>query len=191
MIDHKGKEWSQGISQYIPWTELYPMFRNHFAGLEVQLDHPHAEMYRDKPQDFFGDLAAKEGRQFISSGRTVIVSNESAGYIRPIGDLTDSVWVNAELRLDSNLERYATKGLLLACNVDPFEFGQSKGRGAGQYYGLGDTSQLPTFYIRISGGGHGKDLYLPMARLVDVNTNTGEATFELDESVESFIPEGK
>jgi hypothetical protein len=33
MEDNTGKRWTQNIGSYIPWTELYPMFRNAFAGI--------------------------------------------------------------------------------------------------------------------------------------------------------------
>lgn len=188
MKDDKGKGWGQGISTYIPRTELYPMFRNHFAGNDVRVDHPYARLYHDKVNGFWGDQAAEEGRKFTASGRTVVISDQSAAYVRPVGDLTNSVWLNAEIRIDSNLEQYATREPRLACNVDPFEFGQRHGRGAGQYYNLADPCEMATFYIRIPDDGHGKDVYFPIARLVSVNKSTGEATFELDQSVESFKP---
>lgn len=185
MRDDKGKAWSQGIGTYIPQSELYPMFRNHFAGIDVEVDHPDAQIYHDKVDSLRGDRAAKEGRKFTTSGRTFVLSFNSAAHVRPIGDVTNSVWLNAEIRIDTNLECYEMKGPLLTCQVDPFEFGQRHGRGVGQYYSLSDPSELPTFYIRI-GAGHGKNVYLPIARLVAVNQDAGEATFELDLSVESF-----
>lgn len=191
MKDDKGKGWGLGIDAYIPWTELYPMFRNHFAGIDVEVNHPLAQLYHDKVDSFRGDQAAQEGRKFTGSGRTVVVSDQSAAYVRPIGDLTNSVWLNAELRIDTNLEGYATTEPLLTCNVDPFEFGQPHGRGAGRYYDLPEPSEVPTFCVRIPGAGHGKNVYCPIARLVAVNKTTGEATLELDQSVESFEPADK
>lgn len=47
---------------------------------------------------------------------------------------------------------------------------------------------MPTIYIQILGEGRVEDLHIPIARLVTMNKTTGEATFELDTSVESFTP---
>lgn len=185
MEDDKGHVWADGLGTYIPWIELYLMFRNHFAGIDVQVTHPYAQLYSDKADDCAVHRPDKERRTFIGSGHTVIVSTQNAAYVRPVGDLTNSVWVNAEIRIDDNLEQYATREPLLACNVDPFEFGQPHGRGAGQYYHLSDPGQMLTFYIPILSHGHLNDVYFPIARLLSVNKPTGEATFELDRSVES------
>ncbi len=183
MRDNHGKEWSQGLATFIPRSELYPMFRNHFAGIEVRVDHPSAQFYFDDV-----DRAAREDRKFTASSRTVVVSDGNVAYVRPIGDLTNSIWVSAEIRVDTNLEGYSTNGPLLTCNVDPFEFGQRHGRGVGQYYRLANLQGQHVFYIPIPVKGQLIDLCLPIARLVAVDRFTGEATFELDNSVELFQP---
>ncbi len=172
MKDVHGKEWSQGLCDYIHWAELFPMFRNAFSGIEVEVEHPYAHLYY--------------GGNFTGSGRFVVVSDEHIPvFVRPIGDPSRSIWLNAELRIDTNLECYSSKEPMLACNIDPMEFGQKRhGRGIGQHYDLPVPSDLPTFYIRIPGPGDA--LYLPIARVV---SRTGsEITFELDQSVEAVQP---
>jgi hypothetical protein len=193
MEDKSGKRWSTGLSDYISWAELYPMFRNHFAGIEVPVEHPHAESYYDRStvDEFFGDQAAKEGRIFTPSGRTVVVGDDACVYVRPIGDPTNSVWVNAEIRVDANMERFTIKDALFACNVNPFALGQDHGRGHGCYYAPGGLSRLPTYYVRIPDEGQVKNLFFPIARLVAFNKTTSEATFELDQKVESFTAASK
>jgi hypothetical protein len=173
MEDNTGKRWSQGISRYIPWTELYPMFRRAFAGIDVRVEHPYAQSHSGQPWGF------------TPSGRTIELSVNSAVFVRPVGDLSHSIWVNAELRVDKRLPQYATNEALIACNVDALEFDQRRGRGQGQYCFLAERS---AFYIRIPGDGHGKDIYLPIARQVAVNKEAGTATLELDQSVEVFVP---
>ena len=173
MEDNTGKRWCQSISNYIPWTELYPMFRRAFAGIDVAVEHPYAQSYSGQPWGF------------TPSGRTIELSVKSAVFVRPIGDLSQSIWVNAELRIDKGLPQYATNEALIACNVDALEFDQSCGRGEGQYYLPAERS---AFYIRIPGDGHGQDIYLPIARQVTVNKKAGTATLELDQSMEVFIP---
>lgn len=187
-VDDSGKSLGRGLSEYIHPRELFVMFRNHFAGLNIETAHPHARLCYDKVDDLLGDEAAKQGRKFTPSGQTVVVSEQSAAYVRPKGDLTNSVWVNAEIRIDSNLENYALRGALLACNIDPFEFGQRQGRGASQYYNRAQPCQLPTLYVHISADAHEGDVYFAIARLVATNEATGEVTFELDQSVELFNP---
>lgn len=176
MEDDKGKRWSQGISSYIPWTELYPMFRRAFAGIDVRVEHPYAQCYNGQPWGF------------APSGRTIKLSLDSPVFVRPVGDLSQSVWVNAELRIDKGLPQYATDDALIACNVDALEFGQVRGSGYGQYCFLAAPSGGSTFYIRIPGDGLGQDTYLPIARQVAANKDVGTATLELDQSVEAFIP---
>lgn len=176
MEDNTGKRWSQSIASYIPWTELYPMFRNAFAGIDVRVEHPFAQSYSNRPAPF------------TPSGRTIELSSKSPVFVRPRGDLSQSVWINAELRIDKRLPNYPTDDGLIACNIDALEFGQSNGRGQGEYCYLAGPSGGPAFYIRIPGDGHGQDLYLPIAQQVTANKTAGTATLELDQSVEVFIP---
>ncbi|MBP6744947.1 hypothetical protein KA344_06905 [bacterium] len=176
MEDNNGKRWTQNIGSYIPWTELYPMFRNAFAGIEVRVEHPFAQSYSCQPAPF------------TPSGRTIELSRKSPVFVRPRGDLSQSVWINAELRIDKRLPNYATEDGLIACNIDALEFGQKHGRGQGNYCYLAGPSGGPAFYIRIAGDGHGQDLYLPIARQVTANKTAGTATLELDQSVEVFVP---
>lgn len=176
MEDDTGKRWSQGISSFIPWTELYPIFRNAFAGIDVRVNHPQSEHH------------GGQHRCFTPSGRTIELSTNSAVFVRPIGDRSRSAWVNAELRIDKDMPQYPYSEALIACNVDALELGQSRGRGQGQYYRLTDQSGGSTFYILIPVDGHRQDIYLPIARQVTVNNEAGTATLELDQSVEVFVP---
>ena len=176
MEDNTGKRWSQGISTYIRFSELYPMFRNAFAGIDVRVEHAFAQSYHGQPAPF------------VHSGRTVEISRTNPVFVRPSGDLSQSVWVNAELRIDSGLKQYAVGETLIACNVDALEFGQPRGRGDGNYYSLGAQSGGQAFYILILGAGHGQDIYLPIARVVTADKKSGTATIELDQSVEFLIP---
>ncbi len=175
MEDNTGKRWSQSISTYIPWTELYPMFRKAFAGIEVRVEHPYAQSYHGSPGPF------------QASGRMVEISTKQHAFVRPIGNLSESIWVNAELRIDSNLKQYASNEAFIACNVDALEFGQDRGR-RGNYYSLDGQSGQQAFFIYLPGAGHGKDKYLPIARVVTANKAAGTATIELDDSVEAFTP---
>jgi hypothetical protein len=186
MKDDHGKSWSGSISSYIPWRELYPLFRNSFAGIDVKVNHPRARIERDC--DGKRDPASRDVRVFNASDRFVTVRNNAPVFVRPIGDPTNSVWLNAELRCDSNLENFVIKEPLISCNVDPFEFGQRRGRGVGPCYELTAPSEQSTFYIWITGAGQEPDSYFPIARLIAASKATGEATFVLDQSVESFEP---
>ena len=180
MEDDKGKSWSQGICSYIPWTELYPMYRSHFAGIDVEVENASVSLFADRPEEFFGDVAARDGRNFNGSGRSVIVTSQSAAYLRPVADRAHAVWINAELRLRNEVEQY------VACQIDPFEYGRQNTGDRVPFYKVSDPSIMPTFYIRIPGLGQSRDLYFPIARLISVNKQSGEVTFELDQSVESF-----
>jgi len=187
MQDQCGKLWFQGIDALIPLTEIFPMFRNAFAGIDVRVHHPSAFVYEDQPHAVFGDSARKEGRRFTGSGRIVDVDGETQAYVRPIGDLTQSVWVNAELRIDSNMPQYGSQ-LLFACNVNFLEFGVSYNRGQCRYYDATEPARMRTAYILIPDGVGPRNRYLPIARLVDIDEATGKGKFELDQSVEAFDP---
>lgn len=43
MVDERGRGWSEVISRHIPCLELYPMFQNAFAGIDVKLSQPHRQ----------------------------------------------------------------------------------------------------------------------------------------------------
>lgn len=183
-----GYSYSIGLTTLIPWIELYPIFRDVFGPIAVPLEHPHADGFHDRPDEFWGDRAAKDGRNFAGSGRTVIVREGSPVYIQPTGDLTNSTWLNVELRVDTRLEQYATDGPLLACNVDPCAAhlgGFRGGREGGHRYGGGAEAveQMLTFYIRLNAEGS-KDVFLPIARMTGYDERTGAHTFELDSSVQ-------
>jgi hypothetical protein len=174
---------SRGLNHYIPRVELYPLFRDAFAGIKIPLCHPYAAIY----SDFSTETKSEKGRNFIASDRTITVGNEKVVYVRPRGDLSISVWVDAEIRVDANLEQYAhLNEPFLACNIDPCHFRQPIGRGAGTYHFLPDPSQLPTLYIRIGGDNLKEDIFVPIARLLEVDRSLGMAIFELDQSVEAW-----
>lgn len=173
VVDDNGHESLDTIEKYISPTELYPMFRNRFAGLDVVTACPYVELYRDREEP-------DERRRFTPSGRTVVVSANSSAYVCPSGDLANSVWLNAEIRIDA----YDETRPLIACNLDPFAFGYD--REAGEYQELPDSSHLPTFYIHLFGDGN--EVFMPIARLVAVDADTAAVTLELDSSVETVEP---
>jgi len=178
MEDNTGKRWRQAIHNYIPVPELYYMFRKAFAGIDVRVKHAFVLLFDSQPAPF------------RPSGRTAEISSNPV-FVRPTGDLSQSVWVNAELRIDSHFEQCASDEPLIACNVDALEFGQPRGRGNGDYYSLDAKSDSRTFYIHVpipwNGDGHRQDIYLPIARVLTANKEAGTATVELDQSVEIFI----
>lgn len=192
-----GKETGSGqtgsvgnVSGFVPIAELYALFRNIFEPIGVPVEHPLAGAYFDRPDPRYGDLAAKAGRRFTPSGRTVVVRPGSPQYVQPIGDRSQSTWLNAELRVEEAVEDRVDQGFLMACNVDPFGVHYSTWAGgrAGSSYVLGrdeGVQDMVTFYVDISAV---RDIYAPMARLVAYDATTGAHTFELDAAVEHFAP---
>jgi hypothetical protein len=176
MEDNTGKRWRHSLSNYIPFPELYYMFRNAFAGIDVRVKHAFARSYHCQPAPF------------VHSGRTVEISSNPV-FVRPICDLSQSVWVNAELRIDSRLEHHDSDEALIACNIDAFEFGQPRGRGNGEYYILDANGQAFYVFVPWNGPSHDQDIYLPIARVVAANKEAGTAIIELDQSVEVFLPQ--
>lgn len=187
MVDSNNENaWWQGISAYIPRTELYPLFRQAFAGINIEVDHPPGGIYFDKTDGSDDGPPDRAGREFTGSGRTVVVTSLRAAYVQPREGPTNAVWLNAKILIYSNLGgQHGTGGPMLACTVNPFEFGF--GRRDGRYCYLPEASERPTFYLWFQEA-EGKDVYFPIARLVAVNKTNCEVTFELDVSVESFNP---
>lgn len=188
MRDHTGKRWSLGIDEYIPCSELYVMFRNAFAGIPVETDHPCATLFHDQQDTVCGDHAGNEVRRFTPSGRTIVVGFENPAYVQPVGDLTNSSWVNAELRIEASLIQFGKQDPMLdwtiACNVDAFAIGQPHGPDTGVQWELA-VEELQTFYITIPDAA-GKYTHHAIARLISVDVETGQATFELAQGVELF-----
>lgn len=181
--DNVANTWLEELSIYIPAVELYAIFRNAFAGIAMAVEHPVARLYVANAAD--GAELPLMGRVFTGSGHEVVVSGDNPAFVRPVGDLAGLCWVNAELRADSGLsELYGTDDLRFACNVDALEFGQRRGAGRGIYDEITSLSQRPTYYVTISAGlSLPQVIYLPIARLVNFDRSSGQATFELDQSV--------
>jgi len=180
--DDGAPEGLESLSRFISWAELFPLFRNRFAGIPVRVDHPYAQLLYD------GGGTGGAEHTFVQSGRYVTVHSGNGVQVRPTGELGSAVWVNAELRLDTNMVKYANEQPLVACNLDAWSFGQPSGAGAGSYYNVGDVGMLPTFYTRIPRFREEKERLLPVARIVALDTVAQAVTFELDQSVEVFQP---
>ena len=180
-----GYSYSCCITDFIPASELYPLFRSVFGPIGVPVDHPHAQAQSDN-SSIFGN---SHNRVFTPSGRTVVVIEGEPVFVRPTGDLSKAVFEAAEIRVDSDLPGYTEKGPLSACNVDPFgvHYGRcpTHGLDCGQRYFAGARGVLDqsTFYLNVDRG------HVPVARLVAFNATTGAHTYELDESAEVFEPE--
>ncbi len=199
--NHQGRISWKGLAAFIPPDELYPMFRNHFTGMAIRVEHPVAGLCSRAAE---GEKAGK-GREFRSSSRTVIVSDQFAAYIRPLGG-SRNVWVNAELRIDraepSGRRFYtgpdldeilqkrssgiqSSRKMRLSCLVDPFEFGQRLATNSG----LAMLEHSMTGLVVSIGKAKSIHACVPIARLVDVTREA--ATFVLDRFVESFNPGAK
>jgi hypothetical protein len=187
-VDHRGRPGIAALSNFIPRGELFAIFGNAFAGIDVEVLHPEAKMFLDDPEIIPAEQVPATQRKFSASGHKIRVSHGNKGYVRPSGDLTISVWRNAVLSVCTILGSSAKDDQALgACYVDPFAFGQRERRGVRQYFDFCDPAELPTLYIPILGHGKVEDLYIPIARLVKVDDSLFSAvTFELDASVEEF-----
>jgi hypothetical protein len=202
-IGKNGRNFSVNISRVIPSTELYPMFRNAFEPLGMPVNHPFVNTYAVGPLPPFSDdfeEESKKGSEFSPSGRLVVVKEGIPIYVQPSSDLTKSVWLNAELRVDSQVKVFPNQGPLMVCNIDPFciryaqkpfdTFESSQRNGAGAE---GVQKKL-TYFVRIPRvlghnskiPGNAQESYCPIARLVAYDAASGAHIFELDQSVEVF-----
>jgi len=160
--DDNGKTWRHGLDQYIPWSELYVLFREAFEGIEVRTDHPTARFFLAEP-------VRARSRPFTGSGTFVLVQENRPVVLQPRRDAS-SPWLTAELRVDSGIARYVEKGPMHTLTVDPFSVGQDPG----EYYDLTDTDG--TYYVDSA------DRLIPIARLVG-QSRPGLSIFELDRDV--------
>ncbi len=186
MKDENGKRWKQRLNAFIHEWELYPMFRSHFAGIDVYAYHRTAKLCFDRTEHLCALEYNAKTFPFIGSGRIVRASNDSPAYVRPRLSAGRIFWTSAELRCDQDVPGLKGMKTLLACNIDPFDFQQMKGHGFGSYYSAGDLARLPTFYVNMIGSKTCPDI--PIARLLAVDEVSGEAVFELERLVESFRP---
>lgn len=176
--DVHGKKWSTGISTFIGREEIYPLFRNVFAGITVELDRPFTDLYTDNPATPF--QTAKAGPNFVGSGRFVQSENLRPAYVRPRGDLRNSVWVNCALHAETDLPDYE-EGLLLSACTDALETGVENGRGRWGQFRPQSAEQQHTFYVVLMGN---PGVLLPVARVHAIDWVRGVVVFELHETVE-------
>lgn len=121
-------DYSMSVSSFLPWAELHIMFRNVFGPIGVPTDHLFAEAFT-------------RGTGFQASGQEAEVRVGQPLHVRPIGDLSKSLWLNAQVRIDRDVPRFQ-KGSLVACVIDPFEkhYGGNPIERIVHYARLSDTS---------------------------------------------------
>lgn len=172
--DESGQGWWVCLSWFISWQELFPMFRRHFAGMNVQVSHLSAQLFEEHSW-----RVPEHG--FTPSGRRVLLVSGGSAFLKPISGVGDSVWLNAELRFDYGVFVSPWAGqwktYLYACDIDPFEFGQVRSP-------LSPLSQLSI--IRFDAPS-----YVPIARVVELDGSNFTATFELDASVIEYQPDAQ
>lgn len=163
---------------------LYPMFQAAFKEFGLRLDHPIAFA-------FSGDVprSPDEPWRDFSPGVQVRVTLTSPVFVRPVGDLIESCWLDAELRVDKSKDGKD----LIGCNIDPFSAPAAgrprRGPECGNRWEAFKTesSNPSTFYVFLSH--QGKHSYIPVARLTGRDPADGALIFQLDSRVEVLVHE--
>lgn len=164
--DVHGRKWSTNITQFLGREEIYPLFRNAFAGVPIELSRPLLELCIDNPATpFEKKFVQEEGRNFVGSGRFVRAKNFSPAYVRPQSDLSNSVWVNCALHAETDLPNY-DKGLLLSACIDALEPCVENGRGRWGQFRPQSVELQHTFYVVLPGK---HQIFLPVARVHSID----------------------
>ncbi len=181
MKDGAGEQYSVSINSMFTAGELLLIFRNAFGRFGVPLDHAQAQAFYDKPNAGVGVKVHD-----FTPGKTVVVTEGLPVFVRPKGDLTASVWVNAELRIES-LGSGDDRNLGIRCNVDTlspqtgYRIRLPDAWGNRSLGGDASVEKKLTFFVSVLSPGN--YTYLPIARLVAHDPVTRAHTFVLDDSV--------
>lgn len=162
-------DYSEGITQYFTWAELHVIFREVFAPLGMPTSHLFADPYRS-------------GTGFQGSGQTAVLTIERPLHFRPVGDLSKSQWLNAEVRIDKDVQGYA-KGSLISCFIDPFavHYGDRAGGNRNHHYACLARVEFAARLFDV-------DKDLPIVRVREVGPNDTSATVETNVGVEFYQP---
>ena len=160
-------DYSIGLSAFISHAELYVLFRKAFGNIGVPIDRLFA-------------TAFESGVGFVGSGQTAIVTAGKPVYIRPVGDLNESLWQTAEVRIDSDLKQYKP-GTYMACVVDL----ESHCGSLNPYNRHYAAVQEPcVFAARL----FDTNAFVPMVQVVDVSADQSVITVEANVGVVFYQP---
>lgn len=163
-----GARWETPLSTFISELELYPLFRNAFAGVQVQYNFPGVILCNDsEPSDC---------RRFTPSKNTRRVILDHPVSVRPVGDLTQSPWSCACISFFQGEESGC------CCLVEPHAFLWVSRRSDQFLVGDVKVDRLPTFYIEFANGE--QPCYIPIARVFGIGPLG--MTVELDANVVEF-----
>ncbi len=151
----------------LPWSILYPLFRNAFARLGVPVNSPCALVYHD------ADSLDEGQRCFRPSGRRILVGKGRPVTVRPAGCRAMSSWASATLSVEPNQLGGGGGRPHFGCVID------DNPRTFVRFDVMDLVVKQPTIYIRILDSNSS----IAVARLVQANARVGEAVFELDQSV--------
>lgn len=166
---NKDYDYSMGVTSFIPWSELYVMFRQAFEPVGVPTDHLFAEPFISGPK-------------FVGSGQRATVQVDKPVYIRPIGDTDQMLWRNAQVRIDCNVERYAP-GSYIACKIDPFAPHYGSSKSVSYHYANVQTPCI--FAARL----FDINVLVPIVRVVGLSQDGSVVTVETNEGIEFYQPE--
>lgn len=161
-------DYSMGVSSFIPWAELHVMFRDAFAGIAVPTCHVFAEPFLS-------------GVGYQGSGQTAVVSLDKPVFIRPVGDLSKSLWLNARLQVERDLPRYVP-GVFISCVIDPFDVHYGRGPVRSNHPAL---LQVP---LEFAYRQFDLNKLNPLVKVVSVSEDGLSATLETNVGVEFYQP---
>jgi hypothetical protein len=166
---HKSNyDYSMSVCSFLPWAELHVMFRDAFAGIAVPTEHHFAEPFLS-------------GTGFQGSGHTAVVSLDKPVYIRPIGDLSKSLWLKAKVHVERNLPRYV-HGVYVLCVIDPFEIHFGNGPASSNHPA---TLKPP---VEFAFRQFDLNVLNPLVKVVAVSDDGLSATLETHVGIEFYQP---
>jgi hypothetical protein len=163
------------ISDFVSKTELFAMFRQAFAGIDVPLELPVVQILSG--QQLPSVFSRKRG--FTGAELVVVVRSGQACSLRPADE--GALWSDATIRVEQAADDDEP---VLSVTIDSTfkHVDASLSEGSRRYLGgQSGADNLLTFVV--AEGVQEKDVRVPLARLIEFDPATGEHTFELAEGV--------
>lgn len=165
------------IGEFVSKTELFAMFREAFAGIDLPVELPIVQILSGQ-HDLPSVFSRKRG--FTGGNLVVVVRPGEACFLRATDEgalwSDATIFVNDAAHDDEPTISIKIDGALKHLDADSAE-------GSRRYLGgRSGAGNLLTFVV--AEGAQEKDVRVPLARLIDFDPRTGEHTFELAEGIE-------
>jgi len=170
---------SLSVADFLPKTQLFAMFREAFAGIDVPVELPVVQILSGK-NALTTEFSHKRG--FTGARRVVVVRTGETCLLRP--ESTDaSLWADATINVSTSGNDDEP---LVSVTIDREFIHVTTSAASNSRRYLGGKSGADNLLTFVAAeGANEKDARVPLARLIAFDHATGEHSFELAEGVMS------